>query len=43
MLMELLATDNQCIADLPPDQQEDDLLSRDIIQDAKVTHPEFEL
>jgi hypothetical protein len=43
MLMELLAAHDQFVADLPPDDQEDDFLIRDIIQDTEVAHPEFEL
>jgi hypothetical protein len=41
MLMELLAPDDQGVADLPPDDQEDDLLALDIIQDAEVARPQL--
>jgi len=41
--MELLTGDDQGVADLPPDDQEDHLLPLDIIQDAEVSHSKLEL
>jgi hypothetical protein len=41
--MEFLAIDDQGIADLTPDDEEDDFLIHNIIQDSKVAYSEFEL
>jgi hypothetical protein len=40
--MELLTLHHQGVADLPPDDQEDNLFAFDIIQDAEVTSPQLE-
>jgi hypothetical protein len=43
MLMELLATHDQCVADFVADDQKNDILSYDIIQDAEISHAKFVL
>jgi hypothetical protein len=40
--MKLLARDEQCVSDLPADDQEDDFQALDIIQDAKVADPQLQ-
>jgi hypothetical protein len=40
--MELLIADDQCIADLMPDDQEDDLVAVDILQHPEVAHAQLE-
>jgi hypothetical protein len=41
--MKLLVSDAQCVADLPPDDQEDDFLAFDIVQNPEVANSQFEL
>jgi hypothetical protein len=43
MAMELLAFHDQFVADFPPDDQDDNFLSLDIIQGTQVTRPKLEL
>jgi hypothetical protein len=43
MLMELLARNDQCIADLPPNDEQHDLLTLNIIQHTEVSNPKFVL
>jgi hypothetical protein len=43
MAMELLAFHNQLVADLSPDDQDDDFFSFNIIQDTQVARPQFKL
>jgi hypothetical protein len=43
MLMELLTGDDQGIAHLATDDQQDDLIPFDIIEDAEVAHPQLVL
>jgi hypothetical protein len=37
MAMKFLSFHNQLVADFPPDDQDDDLITFDIIQDAQVS------
>jgi hypothetical protein len=39
--MEPLSVDEQFVSDLPPDQQQDYLISFDIVQDAKFTNAQL--
>jgi hypothetical protein len=43
MAIVFLALDNELVADLAPDNQDDDRIFLDIIQDTKVKRPQFKL
>jgi hypothetical protein len=43
MAMKLLASHDQFVADLPPDDEQDDLRPFHIVEDAEITYAEFEL